>query len=115
MRAANPSIGEQELAQQGGELVALGACESGEGVVQGTGRNRQRWHFLVVTDNAQRAAVADVYRRAVHLAPGTPQILHVPYDRVMLAALIPLAFSVGTDFRPAKRIPRDQALHWNQW
>ncbi|MGW6336670.1 nitroreductase family protein [Nocardia rhamnosiphila] len=171
-----------------------------------TGRNRQRWHFLVVTDNAQRAAVADVYRRAVHLAPGTPltsrdlyrmnahgswpriadgldylykhihqvpaivipavegrtdhatvseqagtwgsilpavwsfmlaararglgtvwttaqaplerelaQILHVPYDRVMLAALIPLAFTVGTDFRPARRMPRDQVLHWNKW
>ena len=37
-----------------------------------TGRNRQRWHFLVVAEKAQRAAVADIYRRAVHLAQGTP-------------------------------------------
>ncbi|MFI7120394.1 nitroreductase family protein [Amycolatopsis sp. NPDC049868] len=171
-----------------------------------TGRNRQRWHFLVVTDMTQRAAVADVYRRAVHVAQGTPltardlrrmnahgswpriadgfQYLHdhihqvpaivipavegrtdratvteqagtwgsilpavwsfmlaarerglgtvwttaqaplehelaavlgVPRDEIMLAALIPLAFTIGTDFRPAKRIGRDQVLHWNQW
>ncbi|MQY29281.1 nitroreductase family protein [Nocardia aurantia] len=171
-----------------------------------TGRNRQRWHFLVVTDPAQRAAVADLYRRAVHLAEGTPltsrdlqrinahgswpriaagldhlyehihrvpaivipavegrtdgatvseqagtwgsilpavwsfmlaararglgtvwttaqaplerelaDILHVPYDKVMLAAFIPLAYTIGTDFRPAQRIPRDQVLHWDTW
>src|SRR5919204_4264769 len=37
-----------------------------------TGRNRQRWHFLVVTDKAQRAAVADIFRKAVPIAQGTP-------------------------------------------
>jgi nitroreductase len=30
-----------------------------------TGRNRQRWHFLVVTEDAQRRAVADIFRRAL--------------------------------------------------
>ncbi|MEU8901615.1 nitroreductase family protein [Nocardia sp. NPDC048505] len=171
-----------------------------------TGRNRQRWHFLIVTDKARRAAVADIYRRALHLAQGTPltaedmrrmnahgswpriaegveylyrhihqvpaivipavegrtdrasvtdqagtwgsilpaawsfmlaararglgtvwttaqaplerelaQLLHVPYDQVMLAALIPLAYTVGTDFRPAQRISRDRVLHWDDW
>jgi nitroreductase len=171
-----------------------------------TGRNRQRWHFLVVTDKTQRAAVADIYRRAVRQAQGAPltsrdlyrmnangswpriaegldylydhihqvpaivipavegrtdhatvpdqagtwgsilpavwsfmlaararglgtvwttaqaplerelaDVLRVPYDQVMLAALIPLAYTVGTDFRPAQRIPRDHVLHWNTW
>lgn len=42
-------------------------------------------------------------------------VLGVPYREVMLAALIPLAFTVGTDFRPAKRVDRDQVLHWNTW
>jgi nitroreductase len=42
-------------------------------------------------------------------------ILEVPYDEVMLAAFIPLAFTIGTDFRPAKRVPREQVLHWNRW
>jgi nitroreductase len=43
------------------------------------------------------------------------QVLGVPHDDVMLAALIPLAFTVGTDFRPARRIPRHEVLHWNHW
>lgn len=172
-----------------------------------TGRNRQRWHFLAITDDAQRAAVADIFRRALHAASGqalnardlrrmnaqpesmrrisdgvqhlygnvhkvpafiipavegrtdgasvleqamtwgsilpaawsfmlaararglgtvwtTAQAplereladtLGVPYDDVMLAALTPLAFTVGTDFRPAKRITRAEILHWNRW
>ncbi|NUR94149.1 MAG: nitroreductase [Kribbellaceae bacterium] len=172
-----------------------------------TGRNRQRWHFLVVTEDAQRRAVADIFRRAVAQAPGQPLsaddirrmnhharstervfdslrylvdnigrvpafvipavegrtdrapaavqagtwgsilpavwsfmlaarerglgtvwttaqgplehelagVLGVPYDKVMLAAFIPLAFTIGTSFRPAKRVPRDQVLHWDRW
>ncbi|MFD8558008.1 nitroreductase family protein [Streptosporangium canum] len=172
-----------------------------------TGRNRQRWHFLVVTDGAQRRAVADLFRRAVAVGGGKPPnkrdlrrmyahpdsmeriadgfqhlydnihrvpafvipavegrtdrasvldqsmtwgsilpavwsfmlaararglgtvwttaqgplerelatVLGVPYDEVMLAAFIPLAFTVGTDFRPARRVPREEVLHWDRW
>ncbi|WP_329065355.1 hypothetical protein [Amycolatopsis sp. NBC_01480] len=42
-------------------------------------------------------------------------MLGVPYDDIMLAAFIPLAFTVGTGFRPAKRVGRGQVLHWNRW
>lgn len=172
-----------------------------------TGRNRQRWHFLVVTDDARREVVADIFRRAVHAAGAQPltaadvrrmsahpssmrpigagfeylydnihrvpafvipavegrtdragvleqsmtwgsilpavwsfmlaararglgtvwttahaplerelaAVLGVPYEKVMLAAFIPLAFTIGTDFRPAKRVDREQVLHWEKW
>ncbi|RJL24576.1 nitroreductase family protein [Bailinhaonella thermotolerans] len=172
-----------------------------------TGRNRQRWHFLVVTEPEQRRKVADIFLRALsrgggqplterdvwrmnyhrgstervfdglrHLAenihrvpafvipgvegrtdraPVTEQagawgsilpavwsfmlaararglgtvwttaqaplerelagVLGVPYDEVMLAAFIPLAFTIGTDFKPAPRIPREEVLHWDRW
>ncbi|KQC37617.1 nitroreductase family protein [Frankia sp. ACN1ag] len=174
-----------------------------------TGRNRQRWHFVVVTDSERRRALADVFRRAVaaadpqaspltrhdvermnahptslarissgfrhlydniHRVPalvvpcvegrtddasvlaqsmtwgsilpavwsfmlaararglGTvwttaqapleremAEVLGVPYDQVMLAAFIPLAYTLGTDFRPASRVPLDQVLHRNHW
>jgi nitroreductase len=42
-------------------------------------------------------------------------VLGVPYDEVMLAAFIPLAYTIGTDFKPAPRIPREHVLHWDQW
>ena len=172
-----------------------------------TGRNRQRWHFVVVTDPARRRVVGDIFRRALAVAekqllsgsdlrrmqvrPGSmdkifdgvryladnihrvPAIvipgvegrtdrasvqiqagtwgsilpavwsfmlaararglgtvwtsaqgplerelaaaLGVPFDRVMLAAFIPLAYTLGTDFRPAVRVPREQVLHWDGW
>ncbi|GAA4069744.1 MULTISPECIES: nitroreductase family protein [Actinomadura] len=172
-----------------------------------TGRNRQRWHFLVVTDQARRLRIADVFRRALTAGGGRPlterdlrrmyahpgsmdriaeglqylydnihrvpvfvipavegrtdrasvldqsmtwgsilpavwsfmlaararglgtvwttaqapyerelaEILGVPHDEVMLAAFIPLAYTIGTDFKPARRIPREQILHWEHW
>ncbi|MDW6062358.1 nitroreductase family protein [Streptomyces sp. FXJ1.4098] len=172
-----------------------------------TGRNRQRWHFLVVTEPEQRRAVADIFLRALPLVTGQPlterdmwrmnyharstervfdglrhladnihrvpafvipgvegrtdrapvavqagawgsilpavwsfmlaararglgtvwttaqgplerelaRVLGVPYEEVMLAAFIPLAFTIGTDFKPAPRIPREEVLHWDRW
>ncbi|MET7327659.1 nitroreductase family protein [Nonomuraea sp. NPDC005650] len=172
-----------------------------------TGRNRQRWHFLVVTEPERRRAVADIFLRAQSLATGQPlterdlwrmnyhsgstrrvfdglrylaanihrvpafvipgvegrtddapvavqagtwgsilpavwsfmlaararglgtvwttaqgplerelaRVLGVPYDEIMLAAFIPLAFTIGTDFKPAPRVPRKEILHWDRW
>ena len=33
----------------------------------------------------------------------------IPFDEVMQAALIPVAYTIGTDFRPAAAIP------WTRW
>jgi nitroreductase len=43
------------------------------------------------------------------------EILGIPYDDVMQAALIPLAYTKGTDFRPAPRKALDSVVHWNSW
>ncbi|MFL1380312.1 nitroreductase family protein [Nocardiopsis protaetiae] len=172
-----------------------------------TGRNRQRWHFLVVTEPEQRRAMADLFLRALplttahplterdvrrmnhhtgstervfeglrHLADNIHRVpafvvpavegrtdgasvsvqagtwgsilpsvwsfmlaararglgttwttaqapleremaaaLGVPHREVMLAAFLPLAYTIGTDFRPARRVPREQVLHWDRW
>jgi hypothetical protein len=31
------------------------------------------------------------------------------------AGLFPIAYTKGTDFRPARRLPVDQITHWNRW
>lgn len=171
-----------------------------------SGRNRQRWHFVVVTDPDRRAALAEVWRAGVstpgasdplperdvrradvarmdrvysgaahlyahlHEVPAlvvpcvegrtddapvlrqagtwgsilpavwsfmlaararslgtcwttgnlvdereSARVLGIPYDDVMQAALLPVAYTIGTDFRPARRIPREKVLHWNQF
>ena len=43
------------------------------------------------------------------------ELLGIPFDQVMQAALIPVAYTVGTDFRPAARAPLDTMVHWDRW
>lgn len=171
--------------------------------------NTQRWHFVVITDPAQRAAVAEQYRRSfalyleaqreqdareranlsdpraaqnvrvresatylaehMHEAPvlvipclegrvenagaqaqaafygsilpaawsfmlalrarglgSAWTTLHLRYEKevaaildipenVTQAALLPVAYFQGTDFKPARRLPIQDRLHWNRW
>ena len=36
-------------------------------------------------------------------------------DLSLRAALIPVAYTVGTDFKPAKRRPVEEITYWNSW
>jgi len=42
-------------------------------------------------------------------------ILNIPYKDVMQAALIPVAYTIGTDFKPAPRNSVHTMVHWNTW
>ncbi len=41
-------------------------------------------------------------------------LLDIP-DNVQQVGLLPVAYTKGTDFKPAKRRPLDEILHWNGW
>jgi nitroreductase len=43
------------------------------------------------------------------------EILGIDYENVTQAGLIPVAYTIGTDFKPAGRKPLDSVLHWNGW
>ena len=43
------------------------------------------------------------------------RLLGIPYEEVMQAALIPVAYTIGTDFRPARRRPLETMVHWDAW
>ncbi len=43
------------------------------------------------------------------------QILGIPYEDYMQGALMPVAYTKGTDFKPAHREPLEKVLHWNRW
>jgi nitroreductase len=42
-------------------------------------------------------------------------LLGIPYDRVTQAGLFPVAYTQGTDFKPALRIPARELIHWDRW
>ena len=43
------------------------------------------------------------------------ELLGIPYEEYTQAGLWPVAFTVGTEFRPAQRRPAREVLHWNRW
>ncbi|GAY14576.1 nitroreductase family protein [Mycobacterium sp. shizuoka-1] len=43
------------------------------------------------------------------------EVLGIPYAEVVQAALTPVAYTVGTGFRPAHRADPDAFVHWNSW
>jgi nitroreductase len=43
------------------------------------------------------------------------EVLGIPYERVSQVSLIPVAYTLGTDFKPAPRVPMEKIVHWNKW
>ncbi|MBV8348124.1 MAG: nitroreductase family protein [Mycolicibacterium sp.] len=43
------------------------------------------------------------------------EILGIPYREYSQGGLFPIAYTKGTDFRPAKRLPVEMITHWNHW
>lgn len=43
------------------------------------------------------------------------EVLGIPFDRYSQAGLFPIAYTVGTDFKKAKRLPAEQFAHWDTW
>ena len=43
------------------------------------------------------------------------RILGIPYDEVTQVALIPVAYTIGTEFKPGRRNPLDTMVHWDHW
>ena len=45
--------------------------------------------------------------------PAPPWV--IPYDEITQGGLIPTAYTKGTDFKPARRLPLERVLHEDGW
>ena len=43
------------------------------------------------------------------------ELLGIPFDKYSQGGLFPIAYTKGTDFRPAKRLTAEQVAHWDSW
>jgi nitroreductase len=43
------------------------------------------------------------------------EVLGIPFDEYSQGGLFPIAYTKGTDFRRAKRLPAEEFAHWNTW
>jgi nitroreductase len=41
------------------------------------------------------------------------EILGIPFEKYSQGGLFPIAYTKGTDFKPAKRLPVEQIVHWD--
>ena len=72
------------------------------------------WSFML----AARERGLGTAWTTIHLMNGgdrkAAEILGIP-DGITQAGLFPIAYTIGTDFKPAKRLPLDPITHWDQW
>ena len=71
------------------------------------------WSFML----AARARGLGCAWTSVHLQrePDVAQILGIPYPEVTQCGLFPVAYTKGTNFRRAQRIPGEELTHWDHW
>jgi nitroreductase len=71
------------------------------------------WSFML----AARARGLGTAWTTVHLMmeQQVADIVGIPFDTVQQACLSPLAYTVGTDFKPAARPAADSIIHWDTW
>jgi nitroreductase len=43
------------------------------------------------------------------------EVLGIPFNEYRQGGLFPIAYTKGTDFRRAKRLPAEQFAHWDSW
>ena len=71
------------------------------------------WSFML----AARARGLGTAWTTLHLRyeKEVAELLGIPYERVTQAALITLGYFTGEEFKPARRIPMDDIVHWDSW
>lgn len=71
------------------------------------------WSFML----AARSRGLGTVLTTLHLdfEQDAADILGIDYQRVMQAGMIPVAYTLGTDFKPAPRNPLSEVLHWDRW
>ena len=71
------------------------------------------WSFML----AARERGLGTCWTTLHLAyeQQAAEILGIPYAKCTQVALIPIAHTIGTDFRAGTREPLTKVLHWDEW
>jgi nitroreductase len=71
------------------------------------------WSFMLA---ARARGLGSVWttmtcRREAQMA----EVLGVPHDAYTQVGVFPVAYTIGTDFKPAPRLDPGSVIHWNRW
>jgi len=71
------------------------------------------WSFMLAARSRGLGSVWTTFHLMHERAAA--EILEIPYEQVMQVALIPVAYTIGTEFKPGRRKPLETMVHWDQW
>ncbi|MCU1454714.1 MAG: nitroreductase [Acidimicrobiales bacterium] len=97
--------------------VAEGRIDAGDDLAWHAGRWGSVlpgvWSFML----AARLKGLGTALTTVHLAyeEEAADLLGLPYAETTQLGLLPIAYTLGTSFKPASRIDTDRVVHWNAW
>jgi len=71
------------------------------------------WSFMLAARSRGLGTVWTTFHLMHELEAA--ELLGIPHEQVTQVALIPVAYSIGTDFKPGRRKPLDSMIHWDHW
>jgi nitroreductase len=71
------------------------------------------WSFMLAARSRGLGTVLTSIH--LHFEQEAADVLSIPYEQIMQVGLIPVAYTLGTRFKPAARKPLEAVLHWNRW
>jgi nitroreductase len=71
------------------------------------------WSFMLAARSRGLGSVLTSFH-LVHEREAA-DLLGIPFERVMQGALIPVAYTIGTEFKPGRRAPLETMVHWDGW
>ena len=71
------------------------------------------WSFMLAARSRGLGTVLTSLH--LHFEQEAADALGLPYEQIMQVGLIPVAYTLGTNFKPAARKPLEEVLHWNRW
>jgi nitroreductase len=71
------------------------------------------WSFMLAARNRGLGTAWTTLH--LHREREIAAILNIPYESVTQVCLTPLAFTLGTEFRPVSRPPAEDVIHWDRW
>jgi nitroreductase len=73
------------------------------------------WSFMLAARARALGTVWTVRHLYYHGDRRVAELLGIPHDQYTQVGLIPVAYTIGESFRPAKRRPLDEVFGWNRF
>ena len=73
------------------------------------------WSFMLALRSRGLGSAWTTLHLVVDGERQAAEILGIPFDKYAQGGLFPIAYTKGTEFKKAKRLPAEQLSHWNSW